>query len=127
MQTTSGNIKVASMIGKDLDIDSTSGDVEVSEMAVHGVEVDLISGDVALKLKSLQSDMAIDTVSGKVDLSFEEVPNASLDLKTVSGNIALAYDLSQVDIKKDRSLKGLVGQGKYKIDIETISGHIKID
>jgi DUF4097 and DUF4098 domain-containing protein YvlB len=56
----------------------------------------------------------------------QESPSASLNIETISGKISLAYPLEDVDINKDKRLKGQLEQGDYKIKIDTISGDIII-
>ena len=126
LQTISGNVSMDTMVGKDVDIKSTSGDVEILKMMVKEIKADLISGNLEMNLVTLEDDITIDSISGRVNLSFEEPPSASLNLKTISGNISLAYTLDQIDITKDKSLKGQLQQGDHQIKIDTISGDIII-
>ena len=127
LQTISGHISMEDVVGKDLDIKSTSGDVEILKMVVKEIKADLISGDLKMNLVTLEDDLTIDSISGKVNLSFDQAPSASLNLKTVSGNISLAYTLDQIDINKDKSLKGQLEKGDHQIKIDTISGDIIIE
>ena len=126
IQTISGNVSMKDVLGMDLDIKSTSGDVEILKMMVREINTDLISGDLDMNLVTLEDDITIESISGKINLSFEEPPSASLNLETVSGKISVAYSLEDVDINKDKRLKGQLEQGDYKIKIDTISGDIII-
>jgi len=126
LDTVSGDINSKYMSGKDIDVSSTSGDVQLSNMDVDGIKVDSISGEVVLNIKELNDDISIDLVSGDVKLTFDEEPNAELNLGSISGDVNCDYSMSDVEVKKDNSLKATVGKGKHEINVDTVSGDIII-
>lgn len=125
LNSVSGDIDLLSLMFNELNANSTSGDVRVKG-EVDQVRISTVSGEVKLELMKLNGDIEIDSTSGDVQLEFDKSINATLDLATVSGDVDCYQKLDQVKVQKDNKLEAELGSGKYSIEIDTVSGDIKI-
>jgi len=144
--TTSGSISVGKLESDELNMDSISGKLEIEELEADDVNLSTTSGKIrvvnaendAMKIKSLsgrieytleeqKGDIQINSTSGDIDLEIKKNPNATLDLRSTSGDVECLYKVSDVDVKKDNKLIGTVGNGKYEIELKTISGDINVN
>ncbi len=90
----------------DLSLDSVSGNVEVSDLDLDQFEITLVSGNMLIS-NSKFSESEFDSVSGKITI---DNSNSIDSLSSVSGRI----EIIGYEISKD-------------LDIETVSGDIKLD
>ncbi len=63
-------------------------------------------------------------MSGDITLEVKDI-NADIDFGSVSGDV-VSIELDKTDKKKEHALRGSIGKGKYTIEIDTVSGDIKL-
>ena len=149
LESVSGDVTVVGASGK-LDLASVSGDVRAKVDAMR-FEASSVSGNIEASIGKSER-IQLQSVSGDIDLDVDFVNGGELDADTVSGDIDIRFlnkDLSAsfeietgpggdiknriTDDKGDSfmsfsgSLEFRVGKGKSSVDLETMSGTIRID
>ncbi|MBI4468998.1 MAG: DUF4097 family beta strand repeat protein [Acidobacteria bacterium] len=108
---------------------SVGGDIRI-EAAAGGVTAKTMSGDVLVMVDRLDRRAPIElrSASGDVQLRVKKDFNADVDLKSVSGEIAIDPSLGLATTRKAavREARGRVGAGGSPVSVETISGNIKV-
>lgn len=125
METTSGSVKLSNCIAqKKVSVKTTSGSIDLSNVqSCHG-KIKTTSGNTELSKFSLR-DCDINNISGDVILDLgdtQKIENgAYIVFYTRSGNIIAKNDYTT---KGDNTY--IFGDGTRKINIDTISGSLKI-
>lgn len=118
-ETVSGNISVSGAVN-DFEADSVSGDVSVSG-AISKFEAESESGDVLLDCRNgAPMELDVDTTSGNVVLHLPKDANLTLDYETVSGDFDSAFAMSI------HNGTYVIGAGRSKWDVETVSGDLTV-
>lgn len=144
LDTGSGNVVLTGAKGSTVNIDTGSGDVTGTDVEVTHTEIDTGSGsirldgltttrlsldtgsgDIRANLRTTPDDTDIDTGSGNVILRLPSDASAMVDLDTGSGEFTLELPLT-VTHKEESNLKGKLGSGRGRINIETGSGDISL-
>lgn len=108
---------------------STCIDVKVEVMipSTASIAVETITSNVTIS--GIISDINVETITGVIDLSWEESTGVEIYLKTVTGDL---YTNMKFDTKRDkglpsisgRKLKGTYKGGEKEVQLETITGAI---
>ncbi len=101
--------------------------VEMMVPSSASVRVETITSNVTIS--GIISDIDVETVTGKIDLSWQESAGAEIALKTTTGDL---YTNMKFDTKRDRGLPSISGRnlkGTYKggekeVQLETVTGAI---
>jgi len=125
----SGDVRIKGVNGN-IAVQTVSGDVQM-EGIVGNVNTTTVSGDVRLELSQEPDpqDMDFNSVSGDIDLTFQGVFNANLDILTLSGDITARGDLQVFTTREmgNKKAGGRIGQGGQRtIHIKTVSGDIQL-
>jgi DUF4097 and DUF4098 domain-containing protein YvlB len=155
INTVSGDIdaqdifKSADSSGK-MKLASVSGDVEINGKAQH-FDVNTVSGDIDAVI-GLSELIDLASVSGDLDIEFELADDGRVDASTVSGDINLKFGNRKVNARFDlntgpggdirneitddrpdtssfigsESIKFNSGNGSAVVEVETMSGSIKL-
>ena len=89
------------------------------------MDANTISGDIKLALKRLDGDVNIKTLSGDVSV---ELPGSSefiFDLNSAAGDISSEFG-AKISFVDSGAMEGTVGEGAFKITVESTSGDINI-
>jgi hypothetical protein len=129
VETRSDHIKVKDVEG-DVAAATVSGDIEL-EGIVGNANTQTVSGDTKARLApgAELKDMTFQSVSGEVDLQFDEAFNANLDISTTSGDLDVRGDMQVIEEERPghKTVHGRVGQGGERtLRIRTVSGDIKL-
>ncbi|GAB1044845.1 MAG: hypothetical protein SPiBPW_32140 [Shewanella algae] len=89
-----------------------------------------VSGDLSIAMQSLAGNANVDSVSGDIELKFAKLPNAAFDISGGPGG-KIDNQLTQDSPKKAKytkaeSLQFQSGSGQADVNINTISGRIKL-
>ncbi len=144
LDTGSGDVRITRMKDGDLKVDTGSGSVEGTGIAAGTATLETGSGDIRLDaitaprlsletgsgsvradIKGSPDVLHVDTGSGDVTLRLPDGTNATVELETGSGDFDLDFPLQLV--RKDHDhLRGTIGDGRGRIEIETGSGDIAL-
>lgn len=124
LSSTSGAVKTDS--SGDIEISSVSGSLSFSSSGER-ISASTTSGRIEGKLEKASASGKIDlsSVSGRIALEVPTDLNAEVDLHSVSGSVSSEIPVSVTETKRN-SLKGVIGSGGTDIEINTVSGAIKI-
>jgi len=145
VETTSGNVRAyevggdakVELITGDLDLKGCLGDVVFTTSSGSGrivgvrggVSATSSSGDLDVAILPVgEKEFYLSTSSGNVVLQFlpEQDYGFLLDVNTCTGAIRGDMELTKLDQISRRKLKGVVGNGKSRVVIETASGNVSI-
>jgi DUF4097 and DUF4098 domain-containing protein YvlB len=145
VQATSGNVfayevggdAMVNLITGDLELKGCLGDVNFSTSSgsamLKGIKgsVNATSshGDLNVAIVPIgEKEFYLSTSSGNVVLHYVAADNYGflLDVNTCTGTIKGDLEITQLDQVTRRKLKGVVGNGKARVVIETASGNVSI-
>lgn len=137
VSTTSGKITSEDISAASVSFGSTSGDLhyngdcrEFSAETVSGnisfvgscmeFEADSTSGKVEAEFVTMPNELSAETVSGAVKLALPQDASFVLEYDTVSGGMDCEFPITM------RGGEYHVGSGGAEIDVDTVSGNLKI-
>lgn len=124
INTVSGDLKAGSLISKEVDIKTVSGDTKIESLTGE-LEYKSTSGDLDINIEKMDGDIEIKLTSGDVALTLPPKSEFKMDLSSFSGKIRSDFPFNTVD-EKPMHVKGNIGKGKYTIEVESMSGDIKL-
>ena len=130
IETVNGDINTNTS-ADELNISNVNGDMDLQLAGVKELEISTVNGDIDLVLNAESLDRAyITTVGGDADVRFEGDVNAEFNIEAHSGG-DITNRLTNDKVKKAKygpgeSLRFVKGKGKANIEIDTVSGDIKI-
>jgi lia operon protein LiaG len=132
MKSVSGDVNTNVIKASNINLSSTSGDIMVDQALAETMKFKTVSGD--LSVKQVTGEVNGETVSGDITIRFYK-ENKQTKLKTVSGDIKLEIPIGNAifnlqtlsgDILTTPGFTDKLGEGLYNINIQTVSGDIKI-
>ncbi len=124
MDVVSGDILAESLTSKSIVIDSTSGDIKLDAFSGE-LSANTVSGDVAVSYPESDDDIDIETVSGDISMKMLKDSGFMLDFETISGEVDNQFSI-EVERSGRNGLHGKVGDGRYGVNVNTISGDLDI-
>lgn len=125
VDTGSGSVEAAAVRARGLEIDTGSGGIELRRSAARDIRLDTGSGSVLAELMSDIDRLVVDTGSGSVTLRLPADLGADLDIETGSGGIEVDFPVMTTRRSRDE-LRGRIGDGGGRIEIDTGSGSVRI-
>lgn len=126
IDTGSGDVDARNVTASSrLSIDTGSGEVRLDATSAPRTDIDTGSGAVRVALAGAVERIHIETGSGDVELTLPADVSAALDLETGSGDFDVGMPLTLVH-REDGELRGRLGSGTGRIEIETGSGDITL-
>jgi DUF4097 and DUF4098 domain-containing protein YvlB len=125
VDTGSGNVSVSDLNVSRLDLDVGSGNITATTARAPDMRFDSGSGDVDVALVGDVDRMVIDTGSGSVTLHVSDSLGASIVVDTGSGGVQTDIPIRVSSVSRDY-LRGVIGDGKGTIKIDTGSGSVHL-
>lgn len=108
---------------------STCMDVKVEVMIPRSADINIETITSNVTISGMMSDIDVETVTGVIDVTWEDNAGAEINLKTVTGDL---YTNMKFNTKKDkglpsisgRNLKGTFKGGEKEVQLETVTGAI---
>ena len=125
VETGSGAVEIIRARGSKVVVETGSGDVAASGLEAEQVSVETGSGAVTLELRGNPSRLDVETGSGDVAITAPADLSAQLAMETASGDIETDFPLAVTRTARGH-LRGVVGDGKGKLSVETGSGGIRL-
>jgi hypothetical protein len=125
VDTGSGSVRADGVRASYLHVDTGSGEIVLGRVSAPEVNLDTGSGRVELELLDDVDELLIDTGSGGVTLRVPRTLGAEVVLDTGSGGIDIDLPLEVREVKRDY-VRGILGDGRGSITIDTGSGGIRI-
>ncbi|MGD8495320.1 MAG: DUF4097 family beta strand repeat-containing protein [Gemmatimonadales bacterium] len=129
--------------GVNLEVGTVNGDVDVKRIdgsvkawTVNGdvdvesggnAEASTVNGSIrAMMEKDLDSDLKFNTVNGSVTVGLPSGANADVEAATVNGSLESDFPLTVQGRFMNRRLRGKIGDGGHRLELETVNGGITI-
>lgn len=125
VDTGSGRVEGRDVAVEQLLVDTGSGRIRLDELVASDVECDTGSGSVRLGLLSDVDRLVVDTGSGGVLVEVPDGFGAEVELDTGAGRIDVEAPANVSRSKRDH-FRGVLGDGRGKVVIDTGSGGITI-
>ncbi|MEO8636331.1 MAG: DUF4097 family beta strand repeat-containing protein [Gemmatimonadales bacterium] len=125
IDTGSGSVRTSGITTTTLKIDTGSGEIQLGEITATRVSLETGSGSIEARFLTAIEDLKVETGSGDVTLRLPDGLNATVDLETSSGNLTLDFPV-QLIRKEENSLRGRIGDGRGRIQVESGSGDISL-
>jgi len=125
IDTVSADLKAHRIAAKRVDMDTVSGWIDIEEAEVsRSFNADTASGDIAAMFTGALSELEIDTVSGKTQISVEEL--GEFELNSSSGAISLsaanAPSSGEIGTVSGDVELILPETAEFTVEINTVSG-----
>jgi DUF4097 and DUF4098 domain-containing protein YvlB len=128
VSTVSGDAKVHGAITGDVELESVSGSVSLAARTLRRLKLSSVSGDADVSV-ALADGARLDgeSVSGNITVRLPAATSARLSLESFSGDITSPVgEVEEEEHGPGRSLDAKMGGGSALVDVETLSGDIRI-
>ena len=125
LQTSSGDIEVRDGLSETVKSRTVSGKTTL-KLKNGSAELETASGNIKAEFEEGFSSVKVKSVSGDVQLTLPADSQFSLDIRTVSGRMNCSDFPVRIESSNDKSLKGVVGDGRSSINVSTASGNVII-
>jgi hypothetical protein len=125
VDTGSGSVGATDVEAEVVEVDTGSGAVDLARVSASSIVVDTGSGSVDLQVLSPVDRIVVDTGSGGVTLRLPTGTDAELEADSGNGGIDVDFPM-QVMSQRRNYLRGVMGDGRGRIEIDTGSGRIRV-
>ncbi|MBT8337853.1 MAG: DUF4097 domain-containing protein [Gemmatimonadetes bacterium] len=125
VDTGSGSVDAVDVEADVVEIDTGSGSVEMARVASGDILVDTGSGSVDVEVLTAVDRIEIDTGSGGITLRLPDGVDAEVEADSGSGGIDVDFPM-QVRTQRRDYIRGMIGDGRGQITLDTGSGRIRI-
>jgi hypothetical protein len=125
IDTGSGSVDAVDVEADVVEVDTGSGSVELVRVASGDIVVDTGSGSVDVEVLTSVERIEVDTGSGGVTLRLPEGVDAEIEADSGSGGIDVDFPM-QVRTQRRDYLRGMLGDGRGRITVDTGSGRIRV-
>ncbi|MEO6173142.1 MAG: DUF4097 family beta strand repeat-containing protein [Arenimonas sp.] len=129
VNTVSGDVKMLGHLNNRVDVETVSGNIDLETPVLNQLHFNTVSGDGRFHT-SLANDgrIEMDSVSGTLLLGLPKTSSVQLKLESFSGDISSAIGkVVKEEYGPGQSLNARLGEGKGRIDLNTMSGDVIIE
>lgn len=122
--TVNGDVNVRRVAGN-VKAWTVNGDVDVESGG--NAEASTVNGSIRAAMeRDLESDLKFNTVNGSVTVELPQGANADVEAATVNGSLESDFPLTVQGRFMNRRLRGKIGDGGHRLELETVNGGITI-
>lgn len=126
IETSAGKIDLASIKSNQTTIESSAGAVDIDQIT-GDLDVDTSAGRVVINLEKLEQNIDVDSSVGEVVINTLKTPdNMRLDFSASAGSGDVEVPL-EFDVRSHNRIKGIVGDGDYKVYVRTSAGAFRFN
>lgn len=127
VKTVNGNVNINGVSGKVV-AESVNGDLEIRDLA-GDANLSTVNGSIDAEFAKLEGQQSVkaETVNGRVSVTLPADADVSVSADTLNGGISGSDFGLQTDkgfVGSD--LKGKIGNGSARLNIDTVNGSVKI-
>ncbi|CAG9610798.1 DUF4097 family beta strand repeat-containing protein [Pseudoneobacillus rhizosphaerae] len=124
--TSSGDIIARNMYTEVNRFHSSSGEMELSNVT-GDIQAESSSGDMIIDYVNANGNLDAKTSSGDVSVTYRNEPNSlAIDFQGSSGEGEVSLKAVSYEEKSENSIRGVIGEGFYKLKVETSSGDFSL-
>jgi DUF4097 and DUF4098 domain-containing protein YvlB len=124
LSSTNGKIRLEEL-NNDVNADLTNGSIKM-ENVFGNLRVDITNGSINAKIDSTKG-INFETVNGSITLEVGENFNGNFRTETVNGKVTKRNVSFKETEESKREFKGVLGDGKPDVKLQTVNGSIKIE
>lgn len=125
LRTVSGDFSSSELFTKESDIRTTSGDISIKNFKGDFTS-NHVSGDVKVCYLEFNNDISIKTTSGDIKFILPVDAEFNISFNSTSGDYNGDFPITVKNIDKKHKIEGIVGDGKNKIEVNTVSGDLDL-
>lgn len=124
-KSVNGDVRVDGVPGNAV-ARTVNGDIEVT--AAGAVQASTVNGsiDASMGTAAFEDDLEFNTVNGSITLELPDGVNADVSASTVNGGMETDFPLTVEGRWGPRHLRGTIGRGGPRIELETVNGRIAL-
>ncbi|MBS4214606.1 DUF4097 family beta strand repeat-containing protein [Neobacillus rhizophilus] len=127
IESSSGDIRINDHEAKEVELFTSSGDIVSDYLVSENIKMNTSSGDIFVKTKEMKGNVALESSSGDIDVSFTNPANSmKVDYKSSSGDGTANIDKMNYSEKSEHRIVGQIGDGNLKLTARTSSGDFKV-
>jgi DUF4097 and DUF4098 domain-containing protein YvlB len=128
IELVNGDLSIENISGE-IDAEVVNGSIKATQLSGNS-EISAVNGSVNVSYKAQAGDVdsiEIETVNGRIELFIPPSINANVSADTMHGTIKTAFGLTaKKSTFSGYNLRGEIGSGGTKIDLDSINGSIKV-
>jgi DUF4097 and DUF4098 domain-containing protein YvlB len=125
VDTTSGRIELRKIEGK-VAVDTISGRIDVTDADAPDMRIKSTSGDILAETSIKEGgSYSFGTISGRIALKLPKDTQARIDASFVSSGVSVGFQV-RLESTGSREFRGVIGDGRAQIRINTVSGKIDV-
>ena len=127
VETVNGDVDISGISGKVV-AESVNGDLSLGDLA-SDAKLATVNGSIDAKFSKLEGQQSVkaETVNGRVTCTLPKNANVEISADTLNGGInARDFGLETDKGFVGSDLNGKIGDGKARLNIDTVNGGIKI-
>jgi DUF4097 and DUF4098 domain-containing protein YvlB len=106
-------------------VKSVNGDVHI-QSTEEVVEVETTNGAIRVDMRTINSNLNIDTTNGPVDVYVNPDLDLTFDISTVNGGITISGVVVNLSDDAPDYKRGDMGSGGYEIFVDTVNGNVRV-
>jgi lia operon protein LiaG len=127
IETVSGEINAGNIDSGSIDLASVSGRLSVSGK-IGETRLDTVSGDIGLTIDELDGDIEAGTTSGSINaVMAASTEGFTVYFSSVSGTFRSGLEGLSIEAAGNNDVTGTYGNGKYSIHVDTVSGDMTLN
>jgi DUF4097 and DUF4098 domain-containing protein YvlB len=126
IETKSGDLKLTRIEGN-VNARTASGNINLSQSSGKTIAIEAVSGDVNVDLESpVTGSLNVRTVSGDSLVSVVDGSDCRVSLSTLRGDVRSGIVLEE-EAKADQRITGRIGSGAGTLDISAVTGNVTLE
>jgi hypothetical protein len=127
LQSVSGDVRLTGGRGPSIALETVSGDIELQGGDAKEVSGHTVSGEVTFTGSVIDGgSYDFSTTSGDIRLTLPGRPNATLSAATFSGQFSSNLSTTPNETRRRHRYDATWGSGSARLDVESLSGDIRI-
>lgn len=125
VDTGSGSVRGSRITASAFRVDTGSGEIALEEVSCPEMELDTGSGAVDVEVLTDVDELTVDTGSGSITVRLPASVGARIEVDSGSGQIDVDLPVEVQEMERDH-LRGILGDGRGEITLDTGSGGVRI-
>lgn len=125
IETVNGSIIIERVEGL-IKCESVNGSLNLKGISGKGY-FETVNGDINMEITEGYPNFSAESVNGDIDITSIKEINANYSIEVVNGKIKIIPEILEIKSSSPKEISGKWGEGKGRIDIETVNGSVTIE